>query len=33
VIAALYLNSAVRLRRLGVPAPEPRFRPTMRVKP
>ncbi len=33
VIAALYLNSAVRLRRLGVPPPEPKFRPTVRLKP
>ncbi|KRE29062.1 hypothetical protein [Agromyces sp. Soil535] len=33
LIAFLYLNSAIRLRRLGVPPPEPKFRPTVRIKP
>jgi hypothetical protein len=32
VIAALYLNSAVRLKRLGVPAKDPKFRPTIKLK-
>jgi hypothetical protein len=32
VIAALYLNSAVRLKRLGVPANDPKFRPTIKLK-
>jgi hypothetical protein len=31
-IAALYLNSAVRLKRLGVPAKDPKFRPTINLK-
>jgi hypothetical protein len=30
--AFLYLNSAVRLKRLGVPPKEPKFRPTLRLK-
>jgi hypothetical protein len=33
VIAALYLNSAVRLQRLGVPPREPKFKPTLRITP
>ena len=33
VIAALYLNSAVRLQRLGVPPREPKFKPTLRIAP
>ena len=33
VIGALYLRSAVLLRRLGVPPKEPRFRPTVRIRP
>ena len=33
VIAALYLNSAVRLQRLGVPPREPKFKPTVRIAP
>jgi hypothetical protein len=32
VIAALYLNSGVRLKRLGVPAKDPKFRPTIKLK-
>ena len=32
VIAALYLNSAVRLKRLDVPAKDPKFRPTIKLK-
>ena len=32
VIAYFYLNSAVRLKRLGVPAQEPKFRPTVKLK-
>jgi membrane protease YdiL (CAAX protease family) len=30
-IATLYLNSAVRLERLGVPPKEPKFRPTVKL--
>ena len=33
VLAYLYINSTVRLRRLGVPPAEPKFRPTIRVRP
>ena len=33
MIAALYLNSAVRLQRLGVPPREPKFKPTLRIAP
>ncbi|WP_448809134.1 hypothetical protein [Agromyces bauzanensis] len=33
VLAGLYLNSAIRLRRLPVPPKEPKFRPTVRLKP
>ena len=33
VIAALYLNSAGRLQRLGVPPREPKFKPTVRIAP
>ncbi|WP_448003622.1 hypothetical protein [Agromyces bauzanensis] len=33
VLAGLYLNSAIRLRRLPVPPKDPRFRPTVRLKP
>ena len=33
VIGALYLNSAVRLQRLGVPPREPKFKPTLRIAP
>lgn len=31
--AFLYLNSAIRLKRLGVPPKEPKFRPPMRLRP
>ncbi len=33
VVAALYLNSAVRLGRLPMPPKEPKFRPKVRLKP
>jgi hypothetical protein len=33
LIAALYLRSAVRLRRLGVPPKDPKFKPTVRIRP
>ena len=33
VVGALYLNSAVRLQRLGVPPREPKFKPTLRIAP
>lgn len=33
LIGALYLRSAVRLRRLGVPPNEPKFRRTVRIRP
>lgn len=29
---ALYLNSAIRLRRMGVPPKEPKFRPAVRIR-
>jgi hypothetical protein len=33
LIGALYLRSAARLRRFGVPAKEPTFTPTVRIRP
>ncbi len=33
LIAALYLRSAARLRSLGVPPKEPKFTPTVRIRP
>jgi len=33
LIGALYLRSAIRLRSLGVPPKEPKFTPTVRIRP